>query len=160
INCPQQKCLIHLMRDMNQELLNNPFDAELQSVTGPFGTLLRAIVADIDEHGLKRRWLVRHKQEVNRDFESIEGQTYRSETAETMRGRMLKNRGKLFAFIERDGVSWNNNLAENAVRQFAYYREAHPGRLREAGLKDHLVLLSLYQTCRYRGVSFLKFLLS
>ena len=32
--------------------------------------------------------------------------------------------------------------------------------MREAGLKDYLVLLSLYQTCRYKGVSFLKFLLS
>jgi predicted RecB family nuclease len=26
IECPQQKCLIHLMRDINQELLDNPFD--------------------------------------------------------------------------------------------------------------------------------------
>jgi hypothetical protein len=41
IGCTQQKCLIHLIRDMNQELLNNPFDTELQSVTGPFGALLR-----------------------------------------------------------------------------------------------------------------------
>jgi uncharacterized protein (TIGR03067 family) len=55
---------------------------------------------------------------------------------------------------------WNNNNSENAIRQFAYYREANPGRLRVSGLEDYLVLLSLYQTCRYRGVSFLKFLLS
>jgi hypothetical protein len=32
--------------------------------------------------------------------------------------------------------------------------------LKETGLADYLVLLSLYQTCRYRGMSFLKFLLS
>lgn len=73
---------------------------------------------------------------------------------------MLKNREKLFTFIEHDGVGWNNNLAENSIRKFAYYREDHPGRLQESGLKDYLVLLSLYQTCRYRGASFLKFLLS
>ncbi len=30
----------------------------------------------------------------------------------------------------------------------------------EEGLSDHLVLLSIYQTCKYRGVSFLKVLLS
>src|SRR5579863_7857150 len=30
LSCPQQKCLIHLIRDMNQDLLNNPFDEELQ----------------------------------------------------------------------------------------------------------------------------------
>src|SRR5260370_23958291 len=28
IDCPQQKCLIHLMRDMNQKLLDAPFDEE------------------------------------------------------------------------------------------------------------------------------------
>jgi len=32
--CPQQKCLIHLMRDINQELLNTPFDQELQMISG------------------------------------------------------------------------------------------------------------------------------
>jgi uncharacterized protein (TIGR03067 family) len=73
---------------------------------------------------------------------------------------LVKYRDKLFTFIQHDGVPWNNNNAENAVRQFAYYRDGNPGRLREPGLKDYLVLLSLYQTCRYRGVSFLKFLLS
>jgi hypothetical protein len=32
--------------------------------------------------------------------------------------------------------------------------------LSEEGLSDHLVLLSVQQTCKYRGVGFLKFLLS
>ena len=32
--------------------------------------------------------------------------------------------------------------------------------MREAGLKDYLVLLGVSETCRYRGISFLKFLLS
>jgi len=39
------------MRDMNQGLLNHPFDEELKSITGPFGTLLRAIVTTVDQHG-------------------------------------------------------------------------------------------------------------
>jgi hypothetical protein len=30
----------------------------------------------------------------------------------------------------------------------------------ESGLRDYLVLLSIYQTCKYRGISFLRFLLS
>src|SRR5262249_15714043 len=50
--------------------------------------------------------------------------------------------------------------AENAIKQFAYYREGTVGVMREPGLSDYLVLLSIYQTCRYRGISFLKFLLS
>jgi predicted RecB family nuclease len=160
LDCPQQKCLIHLIRDMNQELLNNPFDQELQSITGPFGVLLRSIVETIDRHGLKHRYLGRHQREVDKYFESLAARVVRSEAAESLRARLLKYRDKLFTFIQHDGVPWNNNNAENAIRRFAYYREDTPERLRVPGLEDYLVLLSSYQTCRYKGINFLKFLLS
>jgi hypothetical protein len=160
LGCPQQKCLIHLIRDMNQELLNNPYDQELQLITGPFGTLLRKIVETIDQHGLKRRYLEKHTKEVRKYFESITMQTFRSDAAEALRERLVKYQEKLFTFIRYDGVPWNNNNAENAIRQFAYYREDTTRALTEVGLTDHLVLLSICQTCRYKDVSFLKFLLS
>jgi len=159
-DCPQQKCLIHLMRDMNHEILNNPFDEELQSVTQPFGVLLRSVVETIDDHGLKRRHLKKHDQAIIRFFTRLENQSFQSEAAATLRERLLRNRNKLFTFVQYDGVSWNNNSAENAIKQFAYYRHKTKGLLTEQGLSDYLVLLSLYQTCRYKGVSFFKFLLS
>jgi predicted RecB family nuclease len=160
IECPQQKCLIHLIRDMNQELLDNPFDEELQSVTAPFGVLLREVVTTIDQHGLKRCHLKRYERSVAQFFQSLEAQSFRSESAEGLRERLLKNRDKLFTFIQYDGVPWNNTNAENAIKRFASYRENTVGMMTEEGLKDYLVLLSLCQTCRYRGISFLKFLLS
>jgi hypothetical protein len=156
---PQQKCLIHLLRDMNQELLNRPFDAELRSITGPFGTLLRAAVEEIDRHGLVARHLGRHAGAAERFFDDLAARSFVSEAAAALRARLLKYRGKLFTFLRHDGAAWNNN-AENAIKRFAYYREGTVGCLKEAGLADYPVLLSIYQTCRYRGVSFLKFLLS
>jgi hypothetical protein len=158
--CPQQKCLIHLLRDMNQALLNNPFDAELQSITAPFGTLLRATVEEVDRHGLKARYLRRHERAADRFFDDLAARIFGSEAAEALRTRLLKYRDKLFTFLQHDGVAWNNNAAENAIKRFAYYREGTVGVLKEAGLAEYLLLLSIYQTCRYRGVSFLKFLLS
>jgi hypothetical protein len=77
-----------------------------------------------------------------------------------LRERLLKYQDKLFTFLRYDGVPWNNNNAENAIKRFAYYREDTVGTMKEAGLSDYLVLLSICQTCRYKGVSFLKFLLS
>src|SRR5215471_13175081 len=62
--------------------------------------------------------------------------------------------------MEHDGVPWNNSNAENAIKRFAYYREDTAGTMKEEGLKDFLVLLSICHTCRYKGVKFLKFLLS
>src|SRR5262249_26840394 len=158
--CPQQKCLIHLIRDMNQDLLNNPFDAELQSITAPFGTLLRAAVEEVDRHGLKARYLGRHERAAARFFDALAARSFGSEAAEALRARLLRYRGKLFTFLRHDGVAWNNNAAENAIKRFAFYREGTVGCLTEAGLGHYLVLLSLHQTCRYRGVSFLKFLMS
>lgn len=160
IECPQQKCLIHLMRDINQDLLNNPFDEELQSITRPFGTLLRSIVTTVDQHGLKRRHLERHNPGVEEFFRKLGGQHFQSEAAESLRVRLNKNQGKLFTFIHHDGVPWNNNNAENAIKRFAYYREDTVGLMKKSGLTSYLMLLSICHTCRYKGVSFLKFLLS
>jgi hypothetical protein len=145
---------------MNQDLLNSPFDEELQSITKPFGSLLRSIVAEIDEHGLKRRYLEPHADQVDESFRMLSAQSPRSDAARALRERLLKCQNKLFTFIRYDSVPWNNNNAENAIKQFAYYREGTTGAMREAGLNDYLVLLSIYQTCRYRRINFLKCLLS
>jgi hypothetical protein len=74
--------------------------------------------------------------------------------------RFAKTEGKLFTFLDHDNVPWNNNPAEHAVKAFAWYRMSTDGKMGEDGLLDYLVLLSVQQTCKYRGVSFLKFLLS
>jgi Transposase IS66 family len=154
IECPQQKCLIHLMRDINQELLNNPFDEELQLITRPFGNLLRAIIASIDEHGLKRKYLKKHEDEVIEYFCSISAQPFRSEASNALRTRLVKYQDKLFTFISHDGVPWNNNNAEHAIKQFAYYRETTNGMLTETGMSDYLLLLNIRQTCHYKGSAF------
>jgi hypothetical protein len=152
--------MVHLMRDINQELLNNPYDEELQSITRPFGTLLRSAVETVDEHGLKRRALQRHKRDVEGFFLVLSEPSYRSEAAESLRIRLTKYRDKLFTFIDHDGVPWNNNNAENAIKKFAHYREETIGMMKEGGLSDYLALLSICHTCCYKGVSFLKFLVS
>jgi len=145
---------------MNRAMLDNPFDQELQSITTPFGALLRAIITTVDEHGLKQRYLARHTRVVSTFFEGLTGHVYESDASKALQERLLRNRDRLFTFLHHDGVSWNNNVAENAIKQFSYYREDVRRSIKEIGLNEHLVLLSLYQTCRVRNISFLRFLLS
>jgi transposase IS66 family protein len=158
--CLHQHCLIHLMRDMNRLILDNPFDQELQSITVPFGSLLRSIVVTIDEHGLSRKHLKSHKKPAAAFFDALTERFYESDAAKALQERLLRNRKRLFTFVQHDGVSWNNNLAENAIKRISDYREDVGRSVKEAGLAEHLVLLSIYQTCRVRNLSFLKFLLS
>jgi hypothetical protein len=63
----------------------------------------------------------------------------------------VKYQDKLFTFIKHDKVPWNNNNAENAIRRFGYYREDNAGRLKESGLEDYLVLLSIVIRVTTRG---------
>jgi hypothetical protein len=154
LDCPQQKCLIHLIRDFNEDIRGNPWDEELKSLASDFGRVLRSVITSVDQHGLRARCLEKHKVEVGRFFDSLAGKVLRSDVAHGYHKRLLKYRDKLFAFLDHDGVPWNNNNAEHAVKQFADYRESADGLLTEAGLKQYLVLLSLRMTCTYKGVSF------
>jgi len=142
LDCMQQRCLIHLMRDMNRAILDNPFDHELQSITSPFGAILRAIVATIDEHGLKRRHLQTHANAVRTFFDTLEDHSYESDAAKALQERLVRNRDRLFTFLDHNGVSWNNNLAENAIKRISAYREDVGRNIKQEGLTDHLVLLA------------------
>jgi hypothetical protein len=93
-------------------------------------------------------------------FRDVAHRVYRSGLADGYQKRLLKNESRLFMFLDHDGVPWNNNAAEHAIKAFARFRELYDGQMSGEGLSDFLVLLSVQQTCKYRGISFLKFLLS
>jgi hypothetical protein len=160
VPCEQQKCLVHLIRDMNHDLLCSPYDQEYKSLVSQFGVLLRAIINTIDHYGLKRYHLHKHEADVDRYYLKLSSQSFKSDLASEYWQRLVKYREKLFTFLRHDGVPWNNNNAEHAFRPFANYRSMSDGQMTETGIRDYLLLLSIYQTCKYRGISFLRFLVS
>lgn len=159
LQCSQQKCLIHLIRDLNDDILKHPYDEELKRIALAFAVLLRSIVGSVDRHGLKSRFLRKHLVAVDRFYREIDTDV-QSEPAVKFLDRLQKNRNKLFAFLSFDGVPWNNNNAEHAVKPFALLRRVIGGVTTEKGLRDYLVILSICQTCKYMGVDFLDFLRS
>jgi hypothetical protein len=158
--CKQQKCLIHLIRDVNDDLLPKPFDEDLKQLAQKMVGVLKPIIDTIDRYGLKQYHLNKHKEDVARFFRYLSEQSFRSEVAEKTQKRLLKYRDKLFVFLDHDGIPWNNNNAENAIKRFASRRKLIGSSFTERGLKDYLVFLSIYQTCRLKNVSFLRFLRS
>jgi hypothetical protein len=160
IQCPQQKCLIHLIRDLNDAVLKYPFDEELKCLVKGFAYLVRPMVETVDRHGLKSYFLKKHLVAVNRFYRRISGTAFQSESAIKFKERFEKNRDKLFTFLTHDGVPWNNNNAEHAIKAFAMLRQVIGGLTSEKGLREYLVMLSIFETCKYQTVDFLDFLLS
>jgi Transposase IS66 family/RNase_H superfamily len=159
VPCAQQKCLIHLMRDINEGLHKNPFDEDFQEVARRFGALLREIVETIDTHGLKTRHLGRHRKAAEGFIEHVVSMKCGSEVGLALIKRIEKNRDKLFTFLNYDGVPWNNNNAEHAVRAFTRLRNAISTSTPK-GTREYATLLSIQQTLRYRGMGFLEFMRS
>jgi hypothetical protein len=158
--CLQQKCLIHLIRDLNSDLLKNQFDIEFKNIIIEFGKLLRHIVETIDKYGLKKVHLHRYIKDVNKFYDNVIYKECKSEIAISYQKRFDKNVNKLFTFLNFDGIPWNNNNGENAIKPFAKYRRDNDGLFTEKSIKEYLDLLSIQQTCKYRDISFLEFLKS
>ena len=159
LDTAQQRCLIHLMLDMNDDLLKNPFDNEFKSIAEHFSSLLRIIVGTIDRYGLTKRHLNKHRSDANKFCEWVAAQKFSSEVARGYARSITKYRNMLFTFLAYDGVPWNNNRAEHAIKSFAKYRRFADGVVTEDTVKDYLIMLSICLSCEYRDIEFLKVLL-
>lgn len=158
--CRQQKCLIHLIRDLNDDLFKHQIDTEFRTFVVAFGTLLKSIMATVQTYGLKRRHLHKHQKEVDKFYRVHVECDVESELTSKYQKRFLKNKEKLFTFLNDDGIPWNNNNAEHAIKPFAKCRREMNGLFTKRTIGGYLTLLSIQQTCKYRGLSFLEFLKS
>ena len=125
-----------------------------------FAILLKPMVETVDRFGLKTYFLRKHKISVERFYKKLSKRNYESEVAVRYKTRIDKNREKLFTFLDYDGVPWNNNNAEHAIKGFVRLRNVIGGTSSDKGIREYLVLLSICETCKYKGVSFLDFLRS
>ena len=160
VPCRQQKCLVHLVRDINDDLWTAPFDKELEGFASAVQSLLVPILEAVDRFGLKVRHLRKFEKEVERFYDkNITGREYTSEAAIKYQKRFIRYRESLFTFLTQDNIPWENNMAERAIRQLAVQRKIS-GSFFKRVAPQYLLLLAISQTCRFQGKSFLKFLLS
>lgn len=158
--CAQQKCLIHLIRDLNDALLKEPFNDELRTMMSDFSRLLKDVIDSVDRFGLKSCHLKKHKNAVATFFQTVAETDWKSDAVKAWRKRFEKNRKTLFTFLDYDGIPWNNNNAEHAIKKFAFLRHVIGGSSSEVGIREYLVLLSIWESCNLKGIPFLSFLRS
>ena len=132
----------------------------MKSIGKALTMTLMPIVETIDRYGLKRRYLKKHKGDTRKSIDDVLNKEYSSEPAQNYQRRIAKYRKKLFTFLDYDGVAWNNNNAEHAIKRFVQLRKVIGGSSTEKGMQEYLVLLSICETLRLRNMSFLRFLIS
>ena len=125
-----------------------------------FAHLLQQIVARLDKYGLKRRHYRKHRNDAVRFLKSVERAHYSSPIAAKYQERIGKYGSRLFTFLNYNGVPWNNNNAEHAIKGFARVRRFADGRFTEDSIRKYLVMLSISETCGYQNIDVLRFLLA
>jgi predicted RecB family nuclease len=160
VPCRQQKCLVHLIRDLNDDLWSNPFNMEFEAFVFEVKNLLIPILLAAETYGLKCKYLQEFHLAIERFYEKhIVDRTYTSETTIKYQKRLRRYRESLFTFLDEDGTPWHNNTAERALRHLAVQRKIS-GSFFERVTHHFLLLLGIAQTCRFQDKPFLKFLLS
>jgi len=160
MGCRQQKCLVHLIRDLNDDLWKNPFNQQYESFVAAVRDLFVPILEDVDRYGLKVRHLQKHMKSVDRFYkQAINDKQYECEIVQKYQKRFVRYRESLFLFLVEDGIPWNNNMAERGLRHFAVQRKIS-GSFFKSAANDYFRLLGISQTCRFQDKPFLQFLLS
>jgi hypothetical protein len=90
----------------------------------------------------------------------IASKAFSSPLSNKYKKRFERSGEKMFTFLDNDGVPWNNNNAEHAIKRFAKYRRNNDGYFTERSLREYLVLATVFETCEFNNINVLKFLLS
>lgn len=160
VSCRQQKCWVHLTRDLNNDLWEAPLDAEFETFVMEIRNLIIPIMETVQKYGLKKRNLNKFEKQVDKFYNKvILDKWYKSELVSKYQERFVRYQASLFTFLEQDGIPWQNNTAERALRHLTI-QEKISGYFHESLMPDYLRLLGIRQACRFQGKSFFKFLFS
>ncbi|MEG2070299.1 MAG: transposase, partial [Bacteroidales bacterium] len=159
LKCRHQKCWVHLIRDMNDDLWKNSYNNEYESFVLNLKNLIIPMFASIEKYGSKKYHFNKFKKQIDQFYHHyLEEGVYHSEITLKYQIRLKKNWKNLFTFTEYDNIPWNNNMAERGIRHLAVQRKI--STYFDKGIANYLLLLGIMQTCKFQNKSFLQFLLS
>jgi hypothetical protein len=154
IDCPKQKCLVHLLREIKETSQKHPAFGQ-----GTFGWRLKRLVHQMlllkqkkprlarQVFEAKVRKLERRLLELEREPEGGWQDTHAKRLAKRLRG----HEGELTTFLRDDQVAGTNNAAERALRPAVVARKISGGSRSEAGAKATAILLSVLRTAMQQG---------
>jgi hypothetical protein len=152
----QQKCWVHLLRDIHDLVATHPEDAQLAlwaaGVQACYrdaltqAAALTAGAASDDARRAARRACDAALRDLCRPFE-----THATAPQAKLCRRVAKYLHTLFTFVREPGVSSDNNAAERSVRHEVISRKISGGTRSDEGTQTRMTLATLFGTWRVQG---------
>jgi transposase len=154
----KQKCLAHLLRELEKVSLRNAGEEWRAFATKAKRFMKDALRLGIDrakydDVEYDRRWLRLHDR-----LSDLYGGGYADKDCRRLARRFEKHRDELLVFLERENVDATNNHGEGAIRLAVVMRKNYGGNRSERGAEVQAELMSIFRTLEMRGVDPLDFL--
>ena len=148
----RQGCLVHLLRDMHT--------VEHYKRAGKdwpeFAKKLRRLLGDAIRLGRQKPDLPEEnfqsrRQRLTERLEELITAKWPDAQANRLCKRLRRHRDHLFTFLDKPGVSFDNNLAERAVKPAVLMRKTSFANHSQRGADVQAVLMTIYRTLNQRG---------
>ena len=147
----QQKCNVHLLREIKQTGERNPDFAQ-----SPFATRLKRLVKEMLT--LKKRWdelddatYTRRACRLHDRLEQLGKTVWDDHDVNRLAKRISKHASQLTAFLLHKDLPGENNAAERALRPAVVIRKISGGHRGESTAKASAVITSILRTARQQG---------
>ena len=151
LDCPKQRCLAHLLRELEDAARDSPAFAATA-----FHRRLRRLLRDM--LALKREWdalddaaYTRRACRAEDRLERLARGSYDEPDAARLAKRLLRHRTELTRFLWDKHLDGTNNAAERALRPAVVMRKITGGSRSAAGAQAWAKLASLMRTASQQG---------
>jgi len=149
----QQKCLVHLLRELSKCAPGNTeeYAAFHKKLTRLLRDALRLKQAELPNDVFDRRLRYMHER-----LARLAQATYETPDCQRLAKRLSKHSHQLFTFLEQMDVESDNNSAERAIRPAVVSRKISGGNRSPGGTKALGIITSLIQTCKQQKRDFVE----
>ncbi|MGI9427501.1 MAG: IS66 family transposase, partial [Bythopirellula sp.] len=148
----RQMCLVHLLRELEQtEKYKSPgkhwpeFAKKLRRLVGDAIRLWR------EQGELPAKTYASRKDCLHKRLAVLIDSPWENTHARRLVKRLRRHQGDMFTFLDQEGVPFDNNHAERAIRPAVILRKNSYGNRSEHGADCQAVLMSVFRTLKQRG---------
>jgi transposase len=157
--CEQQSCMAHLLRKIRK--FRDAFP-HLKDIV-KFYMKLRRIIRDGERLQKKREELgeevfQRRLKRLHKRLEELVNWPDPDDILEEIIKKVKRQQPRILTFVEHPNVPCHNNYGEFLIRIGVLKRKISGGSVSAEGANAYAILLSIYVTCKLRGISFPKYM--
>lgn len=150
----KQKCIAHLLRDINKLDVLYPNDSEVIAFSVNLGNIICEGL-DLKKEYKKEKCTIddleKGKEILEKKLDALTKVKIGNKKADTLRKRLIRHRNELFTFLVSPEVEPTNNFAERQLRPSVISRKLSFGNKTKAGADRHAIMMSLIQTAKLQG---------